>query len=343
MIDPRPSSTATHGLLDQRILVTGGAGFVGSHIVDQLLIQGVGEIVILDNMVRGRLANLNDALRTGRVRVVEGDIRDQQLLERLVKGSDIVFHQAALRITQCAAEPRHAFEVMAGATFNLLEACVSHGVKKIVAASSASIYGLASEFPTRETAAPYADRTLYGGFKLLNESLLRAFNDMYGLKSVALRYFNVYGPRMDIHGRYTEVLIRWMDRIAAGQPPIIFGDGLQTMDFIDVRDVARANVAAALAPIDDAAFNVASGREVSLKQLAEALLVTMGRPDLSIDYQAARAVNPVERRLADTSKAESLLGFEARIDLVEGLRDLVAWWKAERASEASMAPAAVAA
>jgi UDP-glucose 4-epimerase len=322
----------SNDLSRQRVLVTGGAGFVGSHIVDLLLQQDVASVTIIDNMVRGGLHNLTTP--SDRLRVVTGDIRDRTLLEDLVKDSDVVFHQAALRITQCAAEPQHAFDVMAAATFHLLECCVAHGIKKVIAASSASIYGLAPEFPTTEAAAPYADRTLYGGFKLLNESLLRSFHDMFGLKSTALRYFNVFGPRMDIHGRYTEVLIRWMERIVAGKPPIIFGDGLQTMDFIDVRDVARANIAAALAPASDEVFNVASGTEVSLRQLAQALLITMDRPDLSIVYESARAVNPVERRLASTDKAKRLLGFEARIGLDEGLRDLVAWWQQERARRA---------
>ena len=321
-----------HDLTQQRVLVTGGAGFVGSHIVDLLLQHDVKSVVVIDNMIRGGLHNLADA--SDRLRVVTGDIRDRALLDELVRGSDIVFHQAALRITQCAAEPRHAFEVMAAATFNLLESCVAHGVKKVIAASSASIYGLAPEFPTTEGAAPYADRTLYGGFKLLNESLLRAFNDMHGLKSSALRYFNVYGPRMDIHGRYTEVLIRWMERIVAGKPPIIFGDGLQTMDFIDVRDVARANIAAALAPASDQSFNIASGTEVSLRQLAQALLITMDRADLSIVYETARSVNPVERRLASIDKSKRLLNFEAQIGLDQGLRDLVEWWQQERTRRA---------
>lgn len=283
-------------------------------------------------MVRGSLANLSEARRRGAVRIVEGDIRNRALLDGLVGEADVVFHQAALRITQCAAEPRHAFEVMGEATFSLLESCVAHRIEKVVAASSASIYGLAPEFPTTEAAAPYADRTLYGGLKLLNESLLRSFNDMHGLKSTALRYFNVYGPRMDIHGKYTEVLIRWMERIAAGLPPVIFGDGLQTMDFIDVRDIARANIAAGLAPASDQSFNVASGIEVSLKGLAEALLHTMGRPDLGVEYQPPRTVNSVERRLAATDKAKRLLEFEAKISLEHGLADLVDWWQAERSS-----------
>lgn len=324
-------------LAGKRVLVTGGAGFVGSHIVDQLVAHDAAAITVIDNMVRGRPANLAGALQSGRVRLIEGDICDQPLIDRQVSESDIVFHQAALRITHCAADPRLAFEVMGRAAFEVFQACVTHKVEKLVAASSASIYGLAPEFPTTEAAAPYADRTLYGGLKLFNESLLRSFNDMYGLDYCALRYFNVFGPRMDIHGKYTEVLIRWMERIEAGLPPLIFGDGLQTMDFIDVRDVAAANIAAALAPMSDRVYNVAWGIEVSLKQLAEALLAIMGRPDLGIEYQPARAINPVERRLADPARARDELGFTASIGLEAGLRDLVAWWQAERALEQAAA------
>lgn len=316
-------------LAGKRVLVTGGAGFIGSNIVDLLGHEDVASITVLDNMVRGRKENLAGA---SRVHLVEGDVRDRALLDELVASSDIVFHQAALRITQCAAEPRHAFEVMAEATFNLLEACVKHRIEKVVAASSASIYGMASEFPTRETANPYDDRTLYGGFKLLNESLLRSFNDMYNLKGVALRYFNVIGPRMDINGKYTEVLIRWMERISADLPPVIFGDGNQTMDFIDVRDVARANVLAAKHDEDYEVFNVASGAETSLKNLAGKLSAIMGRNDLHVVHEPARAVNPVPRRLASTEKAKRLLGFEPSISLDEALEDLVNWWRAERSA-----------
>lgn len=317
-------------LAGKHVLVTGGAGFVGSHIVDQLIAHDAAAITVIDNMVRGRPANLAAALQSGRVTLIEGDIRDQARMDALIRDADVVFHQAALRITHCAAEPRLAFDVMGRATFDILEACVTHKVEKVIAASSASIYGLAPEFPTTEAAAPYADRTLYGGLKMLNESLLRSFNDMYGLNYCALRYFNVFGPRMDIHGKYTEVLIRWMERITDGVPPLIFGDGLQTMDFIDVRDIARANIAAALAPATDRVFNVAWGTEVSLKQLAEGLLAIMGRPDLGIEYQPARAINPVERRLADISRARDELGFTATIALEDGLRDLVDWWRRER-------------
>src|SRR4051794_3507557 len=265
-------------LWDSRVLVTGGAGFVGSHIVDQLIAQGCRQVTVLDNLVRGRRENLRLAMASGRVRLVEGDIRDSDLVGQLVRETDIVFHQAALRITHCAAEPRLAMEVMVDATFDLLESCVKYDVEKVIAASSASVYGLAEDFPTTERQSPYDNRTLYGAAKAFNEGLLRAFNDMHGLDYVAFRYFNVYGDRMDIHGRYTEVLIRWMERLDAGQPPIIFGEGQQTMDFIHVRDVARANILGAKANISDHVFNVASGTETSLAQLAAALASVMGQP-----------------------------------------------------------------
>jgi len=195
-------------------------------------------------------------------------------------GVDTVFHQAALRITHCAAEPREALEVMVDATFNLLEECVRASVRKVVFASSASVYGTADEFPTTERQNPYDNRTLYGAAKAFGEGMLRSFNDMYGLDYVALRYFNVYGPGMDVHGKYTEVLIRWMERIARGEPPLIFGDGLQTMDFIHVADVARANLLAAASPATDMVFNIGSGIETSLLELARHLAKVMGREDL---------------------------------------------------------------
>jgi UDP-glucose 4-epimerase len=316
-------------LRGKRVLVTGGAGFIGSHIIDQLLTEGCAKIVAIDNMVRGRPDNMKAALGDKRVGMVEGDITDRALLARLVADSDVVFHQAALRITHCAAEPRLAMRVMVDATFDLLELCVEHKIEKVVAASSASIYGAAETFPTTEKHHPYANRTLYGAAKMFNEGLLRSFNDMYGLNYVALRYFNVYGTRMDIHGRYTEVLIRWMERIAAGEPPLIFGDGTQTMDFLDVRDVARANVLAMKADASDEVFNVAAGRETSLLELAEMLTAVMGRPDLKPEFREERKVNPVARRLADTSKAERLLGFRTAIPLEQGLADLLAWWRAQ--------------
>ena len=314
---------------DQRTLITGGAGLVGSHIADQLVRAGAREVVVLDNFVRGRRENLAWALAEGPVRIVEGDIRDRDLLGEAMRGVDVVFHQAAIRITQCAEEPRLALEVLADGTFNVLEAAVAAGVGRLVAASSASVYGLAETFPTGERHHLYNNRTMYGAAKAFNEGLLRTFHDMYGLDYVALRYFNVYGPRMDIHGVYTEVLIRWMERIAAGQAPLILGDGSQTMDFVYIEDIAGANLAAARSGVTDEVLNVASGVETSLNDLAKALLRVMGS-DLQPEYGPERSVNPVARRLADTTRARELIGFEATVGLEEGLARLVAWWLAER-------------
>ncbi|HEY2478709.1 MAG TPA: SDR family NAD(P)-dependent oxidoreductase [Solirubrobacterales bacterium] len=316
---------------NQRILVTGGAGTIGSTLVDQLLEAGAAEVVVLDNFVRGRRRNLDWANATGQLTIVEGDVRDKDLVRELTHESDMVFHQAAIRITQCAEEPRLALEVLVDGTFNVVEAAAEAGVDKLIAASSASVYGLATEFPTTESQHPYANDTLYGASKVFNEGLLRSFHAMKGLDYVALRYFNVYGPRMDVHGLYTEVLVRWMERIAEGKPPLIFGDGEQTMDFVCVPDIARANVLAAEADVSDRVYNVASGTETSLRGLAEALLRTMGS-DLDIEFGPERAVNGVTRRLADTSAAERDLGFKAEIDLERGLADLVEWWRAEKAA-----------
>jgi UDP-glucose 4-epimerase len=313
-----------------RVLITGGAGLIGSHIAEQISREGASEIVVLDNFTRGRHDNLAPALAHGPVTVVDGDIRDQRLVREVMRDIDVVFHQAAIRITQCAEDPRLAVDVLVNGTYNVVEAAAAAGVTKLVAASSASVYGAADTFPTSESHHPYNNRTLYGAAKTFNEGLLRSFAEMHGLPYVALRYFNVYGPRMDACGVYTEVLIRWMERIAAGERPIIMGDGTQTMDFMHAADVARANLLAARSSAHDDVFNVATGVETSLKQLATLLLRTMGST-LDVEYAPARRVNPVPRRLADTRHARDVLGFEAKISLEQGLRDLVEWWQAERA------------
>jgi UDP-glucose 4-epimerase len=315
-----------------RILVTGGAGLIGSSTIDLLLREHTpAKIVIFDNLVRGRLANVERALADKRVSFVEGDIADSAAIERATRGMDAVIHLAALRITACAAEPREALEVMCDGSFNVVEAARLACVRRVVAASSASVYGMADSFPTREDHHPYNNRTWYGASKVMLEGLLRSYHAMHGLPYVAMRYFNVYGPRMDIHGKYTEVLIRWMDRIANGQPPLILGDGLQTMDFVYIDDVARANVAALRADCEDEVFNVASGCETSLAELASALLSVMGAQGLVPEHGPERSVNPVPRRLASTEKAERLLGFRSQVGLHDGLSQLVAWWRVHRA------------
>ena len=314
----------------KKILVTGGAGTIGSNLVDLLAEGGAREIVVLDNFVRGRRANLAQALPSGVVEVVEGDIRDAATVRKVTEGADLVFHLAAIRITQCAEEPRLANEVLVDGTFNVLEAAAAAGVGKVVASSSASVYGMAEVFPTTERHHAYNNDTFYGAAKAFNEGMLRSFHAMYGLDYVALRYFNVYGPRMDIHGLYTEVLIRWMERIESGEPPLILGDGTQTMDFVDVRDIARANILAAESDVTDEVFNIASGTETSLRELADGLLEAMGATGLEPVHGPARSVNSVVRRLADTTQAAERLGFTAEIDLRTGLKDLVQWWRAER-------------
>ena len=314
----------------RRFLVTGGAGTIGSAIVDQLVAAGAGEIVVLDNFVRGRPENLAAARESGSVRLVRGDIRDRNLVRSLMPGIDVVFHQAAIRITQCASEPRLALEVLVDGTYEVVEAAAGAGVRKVVAASSASVYGMAEDFPTAERHHPYANDTLYGAAKVFNEGLLRSFRAMRGLDYVMLRYFNVYGPRMDIYGLYTEVLIRWMERIERGQPPLILGDGGQTMDFVFTGDIARANLLAAVSAATDEVFNIGSGTETSLAELAEALQRAMGSR-LPVEFGPPRGVNAVTRRLADVCRARERLGWKPEVDLDEGLARLVAWWRAERA------------
>jgi len=317
----------------QRCLVTGGAGTIGSTIVDQLVEAGAGDVIVLDNFVRGRAENLAGVLGSGKVDIVEGDIRDRRQVTEVMAGIDLVFHQAAIRITQCAEEPRLALEVLVDGTYEVVEAAADAGVRKVIAASSASVYGLATRFPTSEQHHPYANDTLYGAAKTFNEGLLRSFHAMRGLDYVALRYFNVYGPRMDVHGLYTEVLIRWMERIEAGEPPLILGDGTQTMDFVYTEDIARANLLAASPDLTDEVFNIGSGTETSLVELAHSLLRAMDS-DLPLQFGPPRGVNAVTRRLADVSRAAERLDWKAETGLDDGLRQLVSWWREQRRADA---------
>lgn len=310
-----------------RVLVTGGAGFVGSTIADRLMSENIKEVILLDNLVRGSEDNIKDVLGSGRSVFVKGDIRDRGLLDEIFEGIDYCFHMAALRITQCAEQPREAIEVMVDGTFNVAESCLKHKVKKIIVASSASIYGHAGIFPTKEDHHPYNNITLYGAAKAADELIFRALYHMYGLKYIAMRYFNIYGPRMDIYGKYTEVLIKWYNLIKDGKRPLIYGDGKQAMDFIYIDDVARANIMGLKSGADDESFNIASGVETSLEELCRALLETM---DSKLEPQYVSISNSrrkveVMRRLADTRKASTLVGFRAEVRLKDGLKKLLTW------------------
>ena len=314
------------------VLVTGGAGLIGSTIVDQLLDAGAAEVRVLDNLVRGRMHNLEFSRKRPGFEFINADIRDREAVGRAVAGCDYVFHQAALRITLCAERPRECLDVLAGGTLNVFEAAAAARVKKVVYASSASVYGAADVYPTNEMHHPYGNRTLYGAAKLFDEGIARHFFDMNGLPSVGLRYFNVYGPRMDLTGAYTEVFIRWLDCADEGKRPQMHGDGSATMDFVYVGDVARANLAALRSDADDAVYNVATGTETSLLGLWQAIQRVTGRFDLHPEFHPPRKVNPVPRRLADTTQAKRDLGFTTQVSLEDGLRELSAWRTAARAA-----------
>ena len=310
---------------DSVILVTGGAGFIGSYVVEELLQLEPKEIRIIDNFIRGSEANMKSFRNNPLLTFVNGDIRDIALMEELITGCNYVFHMAALRINACAANPAQGFDVMMKATFQLAELCVKHKVKKVIYSSSASVYGLAQHFPTPETDNPYNNQTFYGAAKMWGEQLFRSFKFMYGLDYVALRYFNAYGPRMDTDGKYTEVMIRWLDCIRDGKAPLIYGDGSTSMDFVYVKDIAKANIAALQADVSDESFNIGNQEETSLKQLLEVLLI-VNQSELKPEYREENTINPVSRRLADISKARLLLEFVPSILLEKGLKELSEWY-----------------
>lgn len=305
-----------------RVLVIGGAGFVGSHLVDQLTLEPVREIVVLDNFVRGTPTNLRQALRDPRVRVVEGSITDLDTLRAVMPGTDYVFHLAALWLYECVHQPRAALEVNVVGTYNVIETAHAAGVKRIVYSSSASVYGDALFTPMTED-HPFNNRTMYGATKIAGEQFLRAFYEQHGLPYVGLRYMNIYGPRMDYKGTYVSVIMKVLDRIDQGQPPIIFGDGSQSYDFIHVEDVARANVLALKSDVSDEFFNIGMGVKTSINELVELLLKITGS-SLRPEYRPQEQMF-VTHRVGSTEKAERLLGFRARIPLEEGLRSVVAW------------------
>jgi UDP-glucose 4-epimerase len=310
---------------DSVILVTGGAGFIGSYVIEELILLKPKKIIIIDNLIRGGYPNMKNFINNTLVEFHEGDLRDLDLLEKCITGTDYVFHMAALRINSCAANPREGFEVMLKSTFEIASLCIKHKVKKIIYSSSASVYGLAQHFPTPETDNPYNNQTFYGAAKMWGEQLFRSFKFMYGLDYVALRYFNAYGPRMDTDGKYTEVMIKWLDCIRDEKNPLIYGDGSTTMDFVYVKDIAKSNIAALQADVTDEAFNIGNCEETSLKELL-AVLLKVNNSNLTPEFRAENSVNPVSRRLADISKAKELLKFTPTISLEQGMKELSEWY-----------------
>jgi UDP-glucose 4-epimerase len=316
------TETPMHQLDGARVLVIGGAGFLGSHIVDQLTDTPAGEIVVLDNFVRGTRDNLAAAVRDDRVRVVEGSVADPSLLREQMEGVDYVFHLAALWLYECVHQPRSALEVNVVGTYNVVEAAADVGVKKVVYSSSASVYGDAAFTPMTED-HPFNNRTMYGATKIAGEQFFRAFHQQRGLDYAGLRYMNIYGPRMDRMGTYVSVIMKVLDRIDAGEPPVIFGDGSQAYDFVHVTDVARANILALTADATDEFFNIGIGVKTTIRELVDLLLEITGT-DLEPEYLPQEQMF-VTHRVGSTDKAEEMLGFRATIPLEEGLRSVVEW------------------
>ena len=310
---------------DSIILVTGGAGFIGSYVIEELLQLQPKKVIIIDNLIRGSFANMRNFIKNPLIEFHEADMRNLDLLESCIAGTDYVFHMAALRINSCAANPREGFEVMLQSTFEVASLCVKHKVKKVIYSSSASVYGLAQHFPTPETDNPYNNQTFYGAAKMWGEQLFRSFKFMYGLDYVALRYFNAYGPRMDTDGKYTEVMIKWLDCIRDGKNPLIYGDGSTTMDFVYVKDIAKSNIAALQAEVTDETFNIGNCEETSLKELL-AVLLKVNHSNLRPEYRDENSINPVSRRLADISKAKQQLYFTPTISLDQGMKELSEWY-----------------
>jgi UDP-glucose 4-epimerase len=307
------------------ILITGGAGFIGSYLTEELLKYSPAKIIIIDNLIRGSFENMKEFINSPVVEFIEGDIKNESLLEKYMPQCDYIFHMAALRINACAADPSDGFETMVRAPFIIAELARKHKIKKIIYSSSASVYGLAQNFPTTENDNPYDNQTFYGAAKLFGEQLFRSYKFMYGLDYVALRYFNVYGPRMDTDGKYTEVMIKWLDSIRDSKAPVIHGDGSTSMDFVFVKDVAEANVAALLSDVTDENFNIGNSRETSLKELLE-MMIKINNSKIKPTFMESNTVNPVSRRLSDSNKARKLLNYFPKTKLEEGLKELSEWY-----------------
>jgi UDP-glucose 4-epimerase len=319
----------------KRLVVIGGAGLIGSHTVDQLVREDAREIVIYDNFVRGTPENLAQAMKDPRVRLFEagGDICQSDILDAALKGADGVFHFAALWLLQCHEYPRAAFDVNIRGTFNVLEACVANNVQRLVYSSSASVYGDAVEEPMTED-HPFNNKNFYGATKIAGEAMARAFHHRYGLNVVGLRYMNVYGARQDYRGAYIAVIMKMLDAIDRGEGPTILGDGSEAFDFVAVQDCGRANLCAMKAAAVDRFYNVGTGKRTSLKQLAEMLLNLTGC-NQPIQYAPRSQATLVRNRIGCPKRAKADLGFEAKVSLEEGLRELIAWRKSHIAEVAA--------
>ncbi|MBT9136468.1 MAG: UDP-glucose 4-epimerase [Firmicutes bacterium] len=315
----------------KKLVVIGGAGLIGSHTVDHLIKDDVKEVVIYDNFVRGRVENLNNALRDPRVKIYDagGDILQTDILESAIDGTDGVFHLAALWLLQCHEFPRSAFDVNVRGTFNVMEACVKKGVKRLVYSSSASVYGDAVEEPMTEE-HPFNNQNFYGATKICGEAMLRAFHHRYRLNYVGLRYMNVYGPRQDYHGAYIAVIMKMLDAIDRGESPTILGDGSEAFDFVAVEDCGLANVCAMKSDAVDSFYNVGTGLRTSLKQLAE-MLIELTDCQQPIKYAPRSQATLVRNRIGSPLKARKEIGFTTTINLREGLRQLIEWRAAHKA------------
>ena len=306
-----------------RVVVTGGAGNIGSHIVDAAIAAGAREVVALDALVRGVPENLADSLATGKASLREIDIRDREAVAASIDGADVVFHQAALRWTRCQEAPRECQEVMVDGTFNVLEAAAAAKAKRVVLASSAVVYGEPEALPMHED-QPLNGTTFYGSMKVANEQLARAFAHLHDLPTTTLRYFNVYGPRMDVRSRFVEVMVRWLNLIDEGKPLTLFGDGSSSVDFVYVDDVARANLLACASEAPAAIVNVCSGVETRMRDLA-ALLLRLTGSSVGMEFKPQPEGALPARRVGDPRRARELLGFEATTTLEDGVRRLIEW------------------
>ncbi|KKJ77021.1 NAD-dependent dehydratase [Kiloniella litopenaei] len=309
----------------KKLIIVGGAGLIGSHTVDLLTQEDVGEIVIYDNFARGSNENIQDALKDPRVKVYDagGDICQTDVLDAAIKGADGVFHFAALWLLQCHEFPRSAFNVNINGTFNVLDACVKNDVKRLVYSSSASVYGDAVREPMDED-HPFNNKNFYGATKIAGEAMATAYHHRYGLPMVGLRYMNVYGPRQDYHGAYIAVIMKMLDAIDKGDGPTIMGDGSEAFDFVAVKDCGRANVCAMKADSVDRFYNVGTGKRTSLKELAELLLELTGC-DKPIKYVERSQATLVRNRIGCPKRAAEEINFTAQRDLREGLLELIEW------------------